>query len=347
MRCCGHRMVVMQHHQITRDDLYRAYTALRDKTDMNTPGVHVINGAAPGPTLGLTIQTHGNEPAGLAAYHYLTQVWPLQQHLLRGRVVFVLNNLEAAEAYWHSETDAQKAQTRAIDVNMNRLPRDFVSGSSNGTYTSLSEHTRAAQLLPVWAQLAYAIDFHTTSQPAPPMAVVWGDFHQNSLILHMPVGHVISNFAETSQSAVVMYHYGKSEGRDAVLVECGQHEDPTSWQVAVESALCALRRLNMTDIQAFVPSRHPVHHYKLAGSVVFPDTSYRLAQIIPHFAPVRAGQVVASGEGADLISPIDGHSLMCPSDINWCRLDEEAMFFAHPVEVLDYSALQQKTAHVA
>jgi predicted deacylase len=141
--------------------LRRAFAALAAHSDAGPAGTMIQDSGRPGPTVGITVMTHGNEPAGLAAWDMLARRTPLP--LLRGRVVWVLNNLKAAERYFALPFEApfpDKQKTRALDRNMNRLPRDLAACQRGEAY----EIDRSLALLPVWQGFDVGLDIHTTSQ---------------------------------------------------------------------------------------------------------------------------------------------------------------------------------------
>lgn len=84
-------------------------------------GVYFSESGRPGPTVGITVATHGNEIAGIEAVERLIQS-NLNAELTCGRVLFVINNLLAAEKFltmalmgMHLDDGAFAA--RYVDVN--------------------------------------------------------------------------------------------------------------------------------------------------------------------------------------------------------------------------------------
>ena len=56
-------------------------------------GVMRIDGPKPGPVLGITACTHGNEPSGLAIFHHLLNDLRIKEALKCGTLYLVVNNI--------------------------------------------------------------------------------------------------------------------------------------------------------------------------------------------------------------------------------------------------------------
>lgn len=136
-------------------------------------GVLFINSGVPGPILGITMQTHGNEPSGLATLWHFRHNFNLGANLQKGSVFFIINNIQATENYFSAlnmddgeEKETAKRRARFADCNMNRLPEETLELSNDARY----EVRRAQELRPVWQKLEVAIDIHSVLQKSPPDA---------------------------------------------------------------------------------------------------------------------------------------------------------------------------------
>ncbi len=309
--------------------LRHAFAALAACSDAGPAGTMIQDSGRPGPTVGITAMTHGNEPAGLAAWDALTRRAPLA--LLKGRVVWVLNNLKAAERYFALPFEApfpDKQRTRAFDLNMNRLPRDLTARARGEAY----EIDRSLDLLPVWRSFDVGLDIHTTSQSEPPMLCVTAATDP-ALYRGFPAEDVILGFDTAARDAVVLNYFGKpGAASQCFSVEAGGHEDAASWRTATMAVRILLANLGMAAPLETRPM--PRRLYRLSGGVFFPAPDYAMVEIFPNFAPIRAGAVLARGQGPDLVAPHDGHVLMCPKSGRLSDIREEAVFLSAPVEAL-------------
>jgi hypothetical protein len=141
----------------------------------------------------------------------------------------------------------------------------------------------------------------------------------------------ISNIDKVQIGSPVCTLYGRPSNPAQVLgIECGQHESPLAFERAIQSAESLLMNLEMIEGQT-EPVREHYEEYKVWGSVIFPNKSYRLNGQFDNFEFLRAGYVLAVGNGPDMVMPRDGHALFAgPSrDVN--DLTEEVMFLTKPM----------------
>ena len=88
-------------------------------------GVMRIDGPKPGPVLGITACTHGNEPSGLAIFHHLLNDLRIKEALKCGTLYLVVNNItQLGILCGHN-----RRWYRSRKMNMNRLPKDVMSST--------------------------------------------------------------------------------------------------------------------------------------------------------------------------------------------------------------------------
>jgi predicted deacylase len=310
---------------LASEELRSAWQALAAREDAGVPGTMIQEGLRSGPTVGITMMTHGNEPAGLAAWAALAN-----QKLLQGRVIWVLNNLEAAAAYFALPPAAplfQRQGTRLVGRNMNRLPADLASADP-----TISEIRRSLDLLPVWARFDIAMDIHTTSQDAPPMLAVKASTDL-ALCRGMAVRDVIVGFDAAMRDREVLGFYGTPRGAaHALSIEAGGHEEQASADTAALCVRRLLANLGMLPGSAAEAKRRP--SYVVREGLFFPSLDYEMVRVFANFEPVHRGQMLAEGRGAPVLSPRNGHILMCPASRRLTDLGEEAAFISDPVAEL-------------
>lgn len=179
------------------DKVIEAFEFITRSTYNNIPGVALFDSGKEGPTVGISIVTHGNEPIGLYALKWFLE-GELQRRLQRGRVFFVANNMAAAHKYIETKkrngSDDEVEETRFVDVDMNRLPDDLHS-SRNDAYIEVQ---RARCLLPVWKRFDYALDLHSTTRPSSPMIVAIGEPHPH-LIRGIDAEIIITNILQVQK----------------------------------------------------------------------------------------------------------------------------------------------------
>ncbi|HYD93545.1 MAG TPA: succinylglutamate desuccinylase/aspartoacylase family protein [Candidatus Paceibacterota bacterium] len=305
-------------------DLERIVEELAAKTHEGVAGVVHLDSGVPGPTVGITVATHGNEPAGLAAAQFLLAP---ETKLLKGSVYLVLNNIEAARAYLKATTDEEKRRARFIDINLNRLPQSLFEREGETRYEML----RAQELLLIWSRFEIALDIHSTSQDSDPMLIGLGERLPAELIDGFPIQKVITGIDTVMRDRSAADFYGTSERPCRSFgIECGGHEHSESYDRAVVCVRSLLQNLQML---AGTPESTTISHdeYAVFTSIYFPNESYELTKVFENFEPIKAGTILARGNGADILAPEDGHVLFAPKTTKPTHLTEEVLFLTKPV----------------
>lgn len=263
-----------------------------------------FDSGCPGPVLGVTINTHGNEPTGLGVLAHMRNVFDLSGKLKKGSVIVTLNNLKATKRYFKAikSNDKNKAKdTRYVDVDMNRLPDDVLLSKS-----SKYEIARARELVKIWNTFDVALDIHDMAaerNPQEAIIIAVGKM-QKKLFDGMPVQKIFSNIdkVQIGQPACALYGHGNIP---VLGLEAGLRETEKSAEVGVDCLVQLLVNLKMIDGGRSGSSAKKVTIYKCIDSVVFPDSSYILSKKFKTFDKLRRGQVIATGRGSDIRSRHD------------------------------------------
>ncbi|HEY4509492.1 MAG TPA: succinylglutamate desuccinylase/aspartoacylase family protein [Candidatus Paceibacterota bacterium] len=303
-------------------DITAAFQELNNSVVDGVPGVWVVHSKQPGPVVGITMLTHGNEPSGLATYHYFRHLYQLEHRLKRGSVYFVLNNPEAAKRYFTAVAIADenaKRRARFVDVNMNRLPDDPFSGDNDQRY----EVKRARVLRGIWARFQYALDIHSTIQTTRPMIIKLARSDMK-MISRFPISTVISNIDAVQSGKPACYFYGGQRSQ-VYGIETGGHEVKRSLQRAVMCTRTFLALLNLIPVNR-LPGLKDQVEYRVFDSIWFPDASYELTRALKDFGVIHKGQLLARGDGQSLTAGTDCCALMVPRRKKATNIDEEVFF---------------------
>lgn len=315
----------MNSNTIDTTRLVAFFNELYKPTEQDIPGVTVINSGLPGPTVGITVCTHGNEPSGLVAATYIRERIQNETPLLCGRVVLVVNNPGAVENYLR---DGERAAHggRFIDADMNRLPADLSSTEDPVPY----EVRRAQELVPVWQQFDVGLDIHSTTLPTSPMLVVIGGTLHTELVKGFPIENVLTNIDAIQIGKPAPAFYGTLGRSRAMSVEAGSHTDPASYECA---RVCVQRLLENLEMLPRTTEAEvsPLSEYEIAGSLILQDDSYEIVREFRTFEPITKGTVLARGNGADAVMPFDGHVLFHNGKPKPADPKSEALFFSKPV----------------
>ena len=281
-------------------------------------GICSIDSKQEGPCVGITICTHGNEPCGLAIAQYIL-AGSLQ--LKRGKIIIVMNNPAACQKYFNAQTEKEKQNARFIDINMNRLPVDL----KNPDFKDLYEVKRALELLPIWQEFDYAIDIHSTTQPSEAM-IIEGEKDASEFTIKMNVPIVIRNMVPVQVGAPAISFY--DENCICFGLEAGSHETEEAQNVAVDCTINLLHQLDMLSI-SYNAKMVQQSIYTVENSILFPDNTYVLSREFPMFGNVYKGEIIASGQGEDITSSIDGCTIMAPKGLTPYNIKEEVLFICH------------------
>lgn len=315
----------MSSHHDHRASLER----LLGSSHLGVPGVVHITSGKPGPVLGITILTHGNEPSGLAVYEHIME--HVAGSLLKGSILLVVNNPRAALRYFDATTDGEKRSARFVDINMNRLPDKTRWRRDDARY----EVQRARELLPIWRSFDVALDIHSTTKRSRPMIVSPGKSLHKDLIRGFPIRTIIANIGAVQKGHPAVAFYGTDSDMLAFGIEAGQHEAEASRARAVACVNALLRNLHMLGGRRY-PAPRSFTEYVITSSVMFPDDSYEFVREFTPFHKIKKGEVLARGAGASICAPHDGVLIMAKSLKTKAVLTEEAAFVAQPARTIAY-----------
>ncbi|MEX0917423.1 MAG: succinylglutamate desuccinylase/aspartoacylase family protein [Candidatus Paceibacterota bacterium] len=288
-----------------------------EQSNKNVQGVFHISSSKPGPIVGITACTHGNEPAGLAAFSYLLHEVDVEKNLLRGELYLIVNNIRAAEKYFEGDS-----LSRFIDINMNRLPIDIQEAHTSENY----EIARARELLPIWKKFTHGLDIHSTRSEMKPMIIGRENTFHSGLIEGIPIDTLISNIDKIQINKPAFFFYGQKPSDQVFAIEAGSHESPTSFERATAASTIMLENLDMLKKTHRTPKKEYTE-YKVRDSILFPNFSYNFAPGIEDFKKISKGTVIATDGGDNSISmPFDGCVILKTTPKNRKELTEEVAF---------------------
>jgi succinylglutamate desuccinylase len=246
------------------------------------------DGTFSAPHVGVMGALHGNEMAGLRAIERArAEALEFVTRMQQGTVVFIHGNPLASE---------QRRRHSEGGVDINRLFKyDYVDNLAREAWTF--EHHRALELRPLVTGLDALLDLHSASRPTPPFAIC--DGRPVGIDLARRMGCQVTHgwdgpgmlMDHVSIGSLVM------QGRPALSVECGQHDDPASLDNAWQIMTRFLGALGVTDHDE---SSEPAPVYRLFGRVVKPTHVFELARPFQSFDRLAPGELLGSGEGVSI-----------------------------------------------
>lgn len=304
------------------------FNQLKEMRYKNIPGVVRIESNNPGPAVGITACTHGNEPSGLAVFEYLLEKLNIEKTLLRGTLYLVINNIRATEKYFNVRINENSHTSRYCDVNMNRLPKDVLSITD-----SKYELARARELYPIWTHFTHGLDIHSTLEPSKPIIISRGERLHSDLIRGFPIETIISNI-DTIQIGIPAFSFYGGIGSDtkSFAIESGQHTDPHSFEYAIACATSLLKNLDMLPNKQRNISRE-YEEYHIHDSLIFPDISFDFVRGFRSYEEIHRGDLLARNQaGEEIRATIDGHIIFPTSQRREDKdISEEVAFVSGPI----------------
>lgn len=314
--------------KISKKSVIKEFKLLKENKFLGVNGIIKIDSGKPGPVLGLTVCTHGNELAGLVAVYYLRNKYDLGKKLLKGSVLIVINNLKATEKSLNARTETESLNSRYIDLNFNRLPKNLSKIRSDSRY----EISRAQELLPIWSLFDVALDIHSTTQDNPPM-IIASDNLDFDLVRDFPIKIVISNIVKIQIGVPAFAFYGGDRDIQTIEIESGQHEKVSSGVTAIKCILSLLGKLKMVDYKSRQIKRKNFEEYYVNDSIIFPNRECELGRVFESFKLIKKGELLATVNGKKIIAREDCCALMAPKGIKPTKVGEEAVFLSKLVKI--------------
>ncbi len=284
------------------NEIIEAYNKLSSSEYLGVKGVHCFGQKDKGRTVGIGIMTHGNEPTGLAAYKYFLDNDIIPES---GRVIFILNNLKAAEKYFNSINSSieKKRSFRWVDINMNRLPIDCLEIEANQY-----EIERIKELVPVYETLDYGIDIHSAESDPKGTIINISDDLEHGLFKGFPkeMIDVIANMVNVQKGIPACWLFGGKEREIPILgIESGTHEDVESFETSIKCVIEFCKNCGVLKRESIVSPRK-FNVYKVLTSVFYPKKDYFIPKKFLAFEELTRNQVLGVNMHSDPV--------LCPFD---------------------------------
>ncbi len=265
----------------------------------------------PGPHVLVQALTHGNEVCGAIALD-----WLLDSGLrpLRGTLTLCFANVAAYRTF----DPAEPFSSRCVDEDFNRLWAPDVLDSSR---TSV-DLDRARQLRPLYDTVDYLLDLHSMTDPCPPLSMAGRQ--RKGVVLAQALGtpaHIIVDGGHAAGRRLRDYAFfdDPDDPRNALLIECGQHWEGASADVARQATLLFLRQFGMAD-PAFL-DRHleslPMPAQKVievTDAVTIATDTFAFEIPVRGLSVVaRAGTLLARDGDVEIRTPYDDCVLIMPT----------------------------------
>jgi len=273
-----------------------------------------IDSGRPGPNVMIQALTHGNELCGAIALDWLMREGVRPQ---RGSLTLAFANVAAYERFDFDNPDA----SRFLDEDLNRVWADAALDGGGDS----QELRRARALRPFVDAADFLLDLHSMHEPCRPI-MVCGTSEKSAAFarrLGVPEDLLIDTGHPSGLRMIERGAFGDpASPRCAVLIECGQHWEKATAEVAIDTLVRFLAVAGVVDAgwartreRIAAPGRQRL--VRVTEPVVARTMDFRLErrfaglEVIP-----RAGTVVAR-DGATLWrTPYDKCVMVMPSMVH-------------------------------
>jgi predicted deacylase len=276
------------------------------------PYAHLLDSGKPGPQAAITALIHGNEVCGAHALDLLLRETFMPA---RGRLTLIFCNVAAYTRFDPAEPTA----SRFVDEDMNRV---WGANALDSDRRSI-ELDRAREIEPLLGEIDLLLDLHSMQQPSPPLMLA-GPL-QKGREFAARVGVPATVVADQGHKAGLrMRDYGgfgdPASAKNALLVECGQHWEQASRDVAIETMfrfLLAIGQATEADLARHHLAPRPAAKQKfveVTDAVTIATETFSFAQNFSGLESIpRAGTVIAHDGATPITTPYDDCVLIMPT----------------------------------
>jgi predicted deacylase len=289
-----------------------------EKSNTDVPYVWSFDSGKPGPHVMVQALTHGNEICGAIVVD-----WFMRQNIRpnAGRLTIAFANM-LAFANWDP---LNPSKSRFVDEDYNRVWGDDVLLGSRDS----AELRRARLLRPFVDSCDYLLDIHSMSEPCAPI-MVCGAAGQGgeksaalSKLLGLPENLLIDTGHPAGLRMIERGGFGKpNDPRTGLLIECGQHWEKSSVDVANDSLLLFLKHFGVIDaafaqahLRQPLPARQRI--IRVTEAVVAKSTAFAFNKAYTGLEVIaKKGDLIATDGEQRIVAPYDDTVLVMPSTSN-------------------------------
>jgi predicted deacylase len=273
--------------------------------------VRTLDSNKPGPHVMVQALTHGNELCGAIALEFL---FSQEVKAVKGKLTLAFANVAAFERFDFGDPD----RSRYIDEDYNRVWADEVIGGKRDSV----ELRRARELRPFVDAADFLLDVHSMHEPCRPI-MVCGMLDKGAEFARR-VGAPADLLIDTGHPAGLRMRdrggFGDPKSaKNALLIECGQHWEKSSVDVAIDTTLRFLKATGVVE-ESFVNPRLRLplpkvqRVVRVTEPVVAKTMDFRFARPWKGLEVIeKAGTVVATDADKTWRTPYDDCVLVMPS----------------------------------
>ncbi len=276
--------------------------------------ITTFDSGKPGPHVMVNAVTHGNELCGAIA---VDRLFRMNVRPTRGKLSLAFANIAAFRSFNPGLPHA----SRFVDEDFNRV---WTSSTLDGPRQSV-ELTRARAMRPIIDQVDFLLDIHSMHDPHGPV-MISGPLAKG-VALSKQVGVPEFIVADAGHAnGTRMRDYGgfgdPASHKAALLVECGQHWERASADLAWQTTWRFLRTLDVVDqglAQAEIDSTEVAAQkvVRVTEAVIAGGKDFKFAEGLRGLSVVpKRGDLIAVDNGRPVPAPYDNCVLIMPTLIH-------------------------------
>lgn len=276
------------------------------------PYAHQLDSGKPGPHVAITALIHGNEVCGA---HALDLLFREKFKPAIGKLTLIFCNVAAYTRFDPNDPTA----SRFVDEDMNRV---WAPNALDSNRRSV-ELDRAREIEPLLADIDLLLDLHSMQQPSPPLMLSGPLAKGRDFAGKVGVpGTVVAD--QGHKAGLRMRDYGgfgdAGSPKNALLVECGQHWEQASRDVAIETMfrfLVATGQASEADLARHSLPPQPAQAQKfveVTDAVTIATEQFSFAESYMGLESIpQAGTVIAHDGSTPIRTPYDHCVLIMPT----------------------------------
>ncbi len=273
--------------------------------------ITTFDSGKPGPHVMVNAVTHGNEICGAIA---VDRLFKMNVRPTRGKLTLSFANVDA----YHRFDPEAPHLSRYVDEDFNRV---WTPETLGGARVS-SELTRARAMRPAIDRVDLLLDIHSMHDPHGPV-MISGPLDKG-IEFSKQVGipeHIVTDQGHANGKRMRDYaDFGDpASAKNALLVECGQHWEKSSADVAWQSVWRFLRVCDVVDrgLAESEIDAAPVRAQKvirITEAVIAKTLDFVFAPGLYGLSSVpKAGDVIGHDDGVPVLAPYDNCVLIMPT----------------------------------
>jgi len=296
--------------------------------------VHIIDSNVPWPTIGIVACTHGGETVWIHVIQKLEKSIRGKRHLIKGKIVFILANIEAykknIKLQKHScLTRKDIINSRYIEENLNRCC-DTLLLQHPHTY----ERKRANELTSVLNELDIVVDIHSTTQPSWSMTLhTKKSYEQFKNIFN--TDEVYLNLIDTIKGKPLLT-ITENAGGIGIGIETWCQLDTswyTTWLDNIYRILLSFNMISkdMIDEKNILLPKKANQQYMIIGSIMKNNTTFKPIKPFKNLEKVKKWSPIAHENDKMIYAEQDCLIIMPGMNKPW----EEYCFLAKPLSSIN------------